>query len=207
MKIQALFDIFDDNFIGWLMGLQLIRHVVRCNARGCRADMVLEERLDSQDGHRWRCRRCRKSKSLRYGSFFTNSNLSIKEMVLVIYCWAVGMCLSTASTVTGHSKQSLVDWFNLLREECSNKILRTPIADRQLGGPGEIVEIDESLMIKRKYNRGQMRLQHQQWVFGMYERESKIGIIIMVDRRDAATLIPIIQEYVRPGSIIHSDGG
>ncbi len=127
-------------------------------------------------------------------------------MVLVIYCWAVGMCLSTASTVTGHSKQSLVGWFNLLRKKCSNKILRTPIADRQLGGPGEIVEIDESLMIKRKYNRGQMRLQHQQWVFGMYERESKIGIIIMVDRRDAATLIPIIQEYVRPGSIIHSDG-
>ena len=28
----------------------------------------------------------------------------------------------------------------------------------------------------------------------------------MVHRRDTATLIPIIQEYVRPGSIIHSDG-
>ncbi len=50
-----------------------------------------------------------------------------------------------------------------------------------------------------------MRLQHQQWVFGMYETESKTGIIIMVDRQDAATLIPIIQEYVRPRSIIHSD--
>ncbi len=39
----------------------------------------------------------------------------------------------------------------------------------------------------------------------MYEKESKTGIIIMIDKQDAATLIPIIQDYVRPGSIIHSD--
>ena len=32
-----------------------------------------------------------------------------------------------------------------------------------VGGDGEVVEIDESLLIKRKHNRGTMRAQHQQW--------------------------------------------
>ena len=67
------------------------------------------------------------------------------------------------------------------------------------------MEIDESLLIKRKYNRGMMRAQHQQWIFGLYDRSTKKGWIQFVARRDEATLLPLIQQFVRPGSTVYSD--
>ena len=63
-----------------------------------------------------------------------------------------------------------------------------------------IIEIDESKFGRRKYNRGQYSEGH--WVFGGIERltgESE------AEKRDAATLIPIIEEYIQPGSTIYSD--
>ena len=40
----------------------------------------------------------------------------------------------------------------------------------KLGGEGRIVEIDESLFIKVKHNRGRDMLREKVWVFGLYER-------------------------------------
>jgi hypothetical protein len=70
-----------------------------------------------------------------------------------------------------------------------------------------IVQIDESLFNhKSKYNRGR-RASKEQWVFGLADTSSKPAITYMetVDKRDAATLLPIIQHVVKPGAIIHSD--
>jgi hypothetical protein len=73
-----------------------------------------------------------------------------------------------------------------------------------LGGQGVVVEIDESLVYKPKYNIGRRRVQG--WVFGMVERGTRNVVVVPVDRRDAATLLPIIQEWIEDGSIIMSDG-
>ena len=74
-----------------------------------------------------------------------------------------------------------------------------------LGGPGHVVQIDESLVARRKYNHG--RHLRNQWVFGLQlvDVHSGIGIIRLVPNRDRATLLPIIQEVVLPGNTIHSD--
>ena len=59
---------------------------------------------------------------------------------------------------------------------------------------------------KSKYNRGR-RASKEQWVFSLADTFSKPAITYMetVDKRDAATLLPIIQRVVKPGPIIHSD--
>ena len=113
--------------------------------------------------------------------------------------------MSTTATVLGLSHPTVIDWYNFIREECTSKLLRIPAANKMLGGVGTIVEIDESLMIKRKYNRGVVREQHDTWVFGLYERQSGAGWIQFVPQRDAQTLVPIVQAMVRPGTTIHSD--
>ena len=74
-----------------------------------------------------------------------------------------------------------------------------------IGGPGIIVEIDETVIVRRKYNRG--RELSSIWLFGGIERESKKKFIVSLEgeKRDKATLWPIILKYIRPGSVIFSD--
>ena len=43
------------------------------------------------------------------------------------------------------------------------------------------------------------------WVFGGTERITGSSFLVEVDKRDAQTLMPIIEQYIRPGSIIYSD--
>ena len=211
MKLFDLFQIIYQGklvLIQWLQARGLVKDTLRCAARGCRAVMQLKPRSDIQDRYHWKCSRarCKKTKTLRVVSFFAKSNLPLGDIVSTIYCWAVGMSMTTTATVLGLSNHTVIDWYNFPREECSAKLIRMPIADKKLGGVGHIVEIDESLMVKRKYNRGGLRQQHQEWVFGMYDRTSGKGWIKFVPRRDADTLLAIIQEFVHPGSTVYSDG-
>jgi transposase-like protein len=46
----------------------------------------------------------------------------------------------------------------------------------------------------------------QIWIFGMVERETNCIILYPVSDRTEATLLPIIQRHVAPGSTIYSDG-
>ena len=74
-----------------------------------------------------------------------------------------------------------------------------------MGGSGVVIEIDESqLHHKPKHHRGRGSTM---WVFGMVDISTtpSIGIMKVVPDRSAATLLPIIHDNIRHGSIIHSD--
>lgn len=58
-------------------------------------------------------------------------------------------------------------------------------------------------MAKGKYSVG--RMIPQRWAFGMFDRETKVGVLCIVPNRRQETLFPLIEQYIRPGSIIHSD--
>ena len=73
----------------------------------------------------------------------------------------------------------------------------------QIGRPDKLVEIDESMFGKRKYNRGRRR--NGKWVFGGCERGSKLAFMVEVAQRDAATLLPLCQKYILPGTAVLSD--
>ena len=98
------------------------------------------------------------------------------------------------------SDHTIVDWNQFCRDVAVAYFHNNPV---QLGGPGRIVEIDESLFARRKYNRS--RIVPEQWVFGGYEAATKEGFLVPMARRDAATLLPIIRQWIRPGTTIRSD--
>ena len=59
------------------------------------------------------------------------------------------------------SEHSIVDWNQYCRDIAVSHFLNNPV---QIGSPGHIVEIDESLFSRRKYNRE--RIIPEQWIFG-----------------------------------------
>ena len=62
---------------------------------------------------------------------------------------------------------------------------------------GIIVEVDESMAVKRKYDRGRM-VANQVWLFGSVERDTN-GVecfIVPVVQRNHQTLLPLIQQLV-----------
>ena len=77
----------------------------------------------------------------------------------------------------------------------------------ELGGPGAVLQIDEScLSHKQKYHCGRVA-ENQIWVCGIVDTSytPSRGYVEIVERRNAATLFPIIQSVCLDGSIIHSD--
>ena len=65
------------------------------------------------------------------------------------------------------------------------------------------MQIDESMFVRLKHNVG--RPVASQWVFGGIDCNTKEGFLVPVPRRNAATLMPILTRYVRPGTTVVSD--
>ena len=68
-----------------------------------------------------------------------------------------------------------------------------------------VVEIDETHLFKRKYNRGSILSFESVWIFGMIERESKKIYMEKVARRDSESLFIIVNRHVLPGTNLISD--
>ena len=84
-----------------------------------------------------------------------------------------------------------------VRDICGECFVRHP---QVIGGVGQI---DESAWTKRKYNRG--RQVSDQWVFGGVDRDSRDWFAVMVDHRNPDTLLPIVHQYILPGTTIFND--
>lgn len=76
----------------------------------------------------------------------------------------------------------------------------------QIGGPGEIVEIDECKIGRRKYERG--RVVEGSWIPGMIHRGHSENYRLEIcpeNKRDEATLTALIKKHVAAGTEIHTD--
>ncbi|KAF2898190.1 hypothetical protein ILUMI_07986, partial [Ignelater luminosus] len=171
-----------------------------CTRNDCNRLMTQVKCSAVVDGVTWRCPRHKGSKkSIRTDSFVAKSNLQLHQFILLMYTWALSIPPQTQEILCGLTKKTVVEWNQFFRGVCSWWLTCNPV---QLGGPNQIVEI-ESLIFKQKYNRGHMV--PKRWVFGLYDVEAKIGVAEFVEDRSREILLPIIERYVTPGSIIHSD--
>ena len=150
---------------------------------------------------------CYKEMSIRHGSFFSKSKLPLKKLLLFIYMWSTNSSGPSILQELDISNNTMGDWSRFMREKITEYFINYPV---RIGGIGKTVEIDETLVAKRKYHRG--RLVEQVWVFGGVERSDVSGQVpkksfaIIVPDRSRETLIPLIIRYIDPGTRIISDG-
>ena len=151
----------------------LLANSSTCDA--CQVPRAIHKSSDYKlDGICWRCTRCRSKRSIRPGSFFADSHMDLRQLALFSYCWSQDTMLKFCAKEAGRlAEHTSVDWANFHRDLCCDFLLANPMEVGGLdfdanGAPvARIVEIDESVIAKRKYNRG--RRVEERWVFGGYE--------------------------------------
>ena len=89
------------------------------------------------------CNRCQKYISLRRGSWFQGSHLTLQRCITFLWKWSNKDSLTIMEIEGVASKKTLVKLSRSCREICWQALLLHPIP--QLGGPGVIVQIDESM--------------------------------------------------------------
>ncbi|GFR10848.1 putative transposase-like protein [Trichonephila clavata] len=100
----------------------------------------------------------------------------------------------------GILSQAVADWRNYASDVLIDYIV---VNTEKLGGEGKTVEVDESKIGKRKYNRG--HFVEGQWVFGGVERETGRCFLVAVHDRTAETLLGLIESWIEPGTTVISD--
>lgn len=139
--------------------------------------------------------------TIKIHTFFYGSHLKCLEILELGFLWLNGISVSHAITMTGHSSKTVALFYKHFRQLVSSSIEEEDVV---IGGPDVVVEIDETKLGKRKYNRGH-RVEGV-WVLVGVERTSERKLFaVHVENRSSVTLNRIICEHVIPGSIINTD--
>ncbi|EFO95635.1 hypothetical protein CRE_13111 [Caenorhabditis remanei] len=197
------------------------------NERKCRCNTGTMTLVTDGKNLIWRCTSCRGSSkmSLKRDSFFEGLKTSVQSLIYLAANWIENPQKTIRQTATDMklSPDVVVDAYSWFRDISQIWFERESANQRfRLGGPGQlrfnkshcqwfhiagtVVEIDETLLYKAKYNRGRMLNRPQIWVFGMLQRGSNKVAMFEVPNRSAATLLPLIEAHVEPGTTIISDG-
>jgi transposase-like protein len=181
----------------------------------CNSKLKLLMRKSNKTPHlNYRCSnsKCQSYVSCFRGTFFSLFTTPFVIILIIIQHWAAQLTIAKSvdlCTISGINCGLRVTrvTFQRLRNICSYMV-RPELGGRvkKLGGPGKIVEIDESLVAKIKYHRGSGLGRKQIWLFGLVERgDGGRCYLTMVPNRKAETLLQVIYDHVEPGTVIVSD--
>lgn len=213
-EVCELFRQSDDNIRDWFRNHGLIAEAVLCPY--CRQQMKEGKKKDTWQ---WVCRRCPAhptkpggdnavTRSMWTNSFFKGMHLSPRQVFAFMYFWSLNIqSHEFLEPQIGLARQTVTDYRSFMRELCMQHYVRNPLL---LGGPGFVVQIDESLFKHAKYWVGHALGDRQKWVFGIFQPAQQgltsQVVLVKVDRRDEATLAPLIVQYIARGTTIWSDG-
>jgi len=160
-------------------------------------------------GVRWYCGRCDNGIQALTGTVFEAAHLPLGKAVMLAHCYAWGLsydqaklaCLFSADDSV-LSDRTIASWYERLRDRVIDYAADPIVGDCKIGGPGIIVQIDEALIGRRKYNRG--RVIPGTWVIGMIDGAGELRLEVAPDR-SAASLEAIISRNVEVGSEVHTD--
>ena len=166
--------------------------------------------------HYFECGKCHHKTSILHNTILSNSNTKPREMVLLMYQFSDHH--KTYQTVTKEtflpqsgykethlSCKTITKWFSYFRYLCMEDAKNNVV---KIGGPDDVVEMDETMCGKMKYGKGDPRTRRRQWLFGGKSRNSGRTFMALCpeNKRTRKALWPIVQAFVEPGTTLHTDG-
>ena len=167
-----MLDIKDEaELIKFFQKLKIIREEPPL-CKNCNVPMSMRPKNDSIDKFTWKCTKsskCGTTQAIRNDSFLKKCDKHLHIFLKLVYHWSVRTPIKTISKELGISRGTVISWFQEFRVIVLKELDKDNLV---LGGNRLVVEIDESLFVKVKHNKGKDLNRAQVWVFGIYERES-----------------------------------
>ena len=137
-----------------------------------------------ENGDRWWCfvRGCHAEVRLQKDTWLDNSNLSFRKVVLLCYCWSK----ESTSINFASSNWALIKTANLL----ANRVV--------IGEPHTALEVVGACFLEEKLSGVPVTTTRENF------RETRECFVYTVPDSGAATLLPIIQRSIRPGTTMMS---
>lgn len=145
--------------------------------------------------------RCRKEISLFKNTILDNSKLDVNIILQIWYFYLIQLPMDGIINFTGCSSNTVTSYCTLLRNIISQSL---DVEECKIGGEGIIVEVDETKLGKRKYNRGH-RVEGVWCICGIERTEEKRSFVVPVQNRNSETIYQTLLTYVYPGSIVYTD--
>lgn len=151
----------------------------------------------------YKCKPCRKQFTVTVGTLFERSHIPLNKWLLAVHL----LCASKK----GHSSHQIhrmlgitykSAWFMTHR---IREAMRDPVFVTQLGGPGKIVEADETYWGHKGRSKTGAPWAHKEKIFSLVERGGKVRSF-HVETVGAKTLKPIMREQIAKESAIMTDG-
>ena len=189
------------NCMQFLYDMKILRTNHQCPR--CLISMNLKEcpTTKYREGCCWKCK-CGKTIAPRIGSILENSNITYEEFIKILAFFAEGKSVTSAAQHGNLAKDTVQRFYKKIHQRIAEDI----ITKTKIGGPGTVVEIDESKFGKQKYSYG--RLVQGSWIFGGIQRGTNDCFLTPCpgNLRDEPTLLRLIQQFVLPGTTIITDG-
>jgi IS1 family transposase len=198
MNFYSLGDIFLDDKKAkvYLLEKNVFYENLACPKCGAMMNRSLE---------RWKfscwSRSCRIEKSISSYTFFAGQKLLFNQILLLGKLWLDKVSVDSAISFTGHSPKTVVAFWRHFRQLVASTL---DLSDTIIGGQGIVVQVDESKLGRRKYNRGH-RVEGIWVIVGVEITEDRKAFIIPIERRDAETIKDLVRAHVLPGSRVQTD--
>lgn len=147
--------------------------------------------------------RCMTSASIKSGSLFFHHRISLHDFFYVLNGWRQGVITGIVAEDISRNQSTVSRLYTKFDRQVITHIeINAP--DR-IGGENTVVEIDECLLVKRKYRRGRI-LRGQKWVIGGVVRGDVSQYFVeFVPHRSRRILLEVIRRRVLPGTVIITD--
>lgn len=189
----------NERLVHWMMAERFLHPSMRCER--CLSQMKLERYKRAKKDHFvWRCPRdrCRARISIRDGSFFANSNLTLRKQLKIIINFVAESPARGTSLRLGVSRQVVGRVYKKIRMVYAADLVTNPIVFTH----GYEYEVDELYLRHLRVGHGQSI---KQWVAGILERQTGKLKYYRVPNRSGTSLVPPIVASVPQGSFVYSD--
>jgi len=169
-----------------------------CHCKGCGSEV--RPQLKQK---RFRCgmSSCKREWSLKKYTFFEGSRLKSNEILHLGYLWLNRNSQTQAAVATGHSTRTVTKFWTHFRQLVASTLDNV---DDVIGGKNVEVEVDETKLGKRKYQRGH-RVEGVWIVVGVERTPERRVFMVRVQDRTSETLKSIIRRHVQEESIVLTD--